>query len=133
MKIFLTADIEGIAGVTDWNETELVHPEAEYAKPQMTQEVKAACLGANKAGAKEIFIKDAHGDARTLNPAELPENIKIMRGWARNPYVMMAGIDATFAAALFVGYHSGSGSPGNPLSHTMHCDFDSIKINSRKA
>jgi D-amino peptidase len=133
LKIFITADIEGVAGVTNWNETELTHPESAYAKAQMTQEVKGACLGANKAGAVEILIKDAHGDARTINISDLPENIKIMRGWARNPYVMMAGIDATFDAALFIGYHSGSGEAGNPLSHTMHCDFDYIKINSQKA
>ena len=60
MKVFISADIEGITGVTHWNETELGHAEYQAAREQMTAEVVAACEGALEAGAQEIWIKDSH-------------------------------------------------------------------------
>jgi len=133
MKIFISSDIEGTTGIANWDETELTSVEGEFFRKQMAKEVNAACVGANKLGCSEIFIKDAHGSGRTIDPSLLPENIKIMRDWARNPLIMMAGIDETFDACLFTGYHSGSSQNGNPLSHTMHCDYDYIKINGKVA
>lgn len=96
----------------------------------MTKEVKAACKGANKAGVEEIVIKDAHGSGRNIIPYELPENAKIFREWSGHPYKMVDGIDETFDALLFIGYHSYGGSGGNPLAHTMNSSkIDYIKIN----
>ena len=109
----------------------LFRSEASYFRGQMTKEVNAACIGANELSCREILVKDAHGSARSINPSQLPENVKIHRGWARNPHIMMAGIDNSFNATLFIGYHSGSSMNGNPLSHTMHCNYDYIKLNGR--
>ena len=132
MNIYLSCDIEGTAGIVDWDETDLDQPLADYYKQQMTNEVNAACIGANNANAKEILVKDAHGSARTLTPSALPQNVKLLRGWTRNPHIMMAGIDSNnFDASVFVGYHSGSSQNGNPLAHTMHCNYDYVKINNR--
>ncbi|WBW95289.1 M55 family metallopeptidase [Oceanirhabdus sp. W0125-5] len=119
MKVFISADIEGITGVTHWNETSKTNQEGVSFVEQMTSEVKAACEGAIKAGAKEIWIKDAHGSGRNIDSSKLPENIKIVRGWSRDPYSMVQGINESFDAAMFIGYHSAAGSGGNPLSHTM--------------
>ncbi|WP_042274076.1 M55 family metallopeptidase [[Clostridium] dakarense] len=129
MKIYLSADIEGTCGIVDWNETELESSVGKYHKEQMTKEVNAACLGANFANATNILVKDAHDSARSINPLSLPENVSILRGWTKDPLVMMAGLDKSFDACVFVGYHSGSSQNGNPLSHTIHCDYDYIKIN----
>lgn len=129
MKLYLSADIEGTCGIVNWEETELNSDVGKYHREQMTKEVNAACIGANKANARSILVKDAHDSARSINPLLLPENVNILRGWARNPLVMMAGIDKSFDACIFIGYHSGSSQNGNPLSHTMHCDYDYIKIN----
>lgn len=96
----------------------------------MTEEVKAACNGAMKAGATEIVVKDAHSSARNIDPAALPDMVKLIRGWARDPFMMMQGLNDTFDAVLFTGYHSPSGSGGNPLSHTMdESNLFSVKIN----
>lgn len=129
MKVYLTADIEGTTGIVDWSETELTSTVGAFSREQMTKEVCAACNGANEASAESILVKDAHDSARTINPRELPENVNILRGWAKNPLTMMAGIDKSFDASIYIGYHSGSSQDGNPLSHTMNCGYDYIKIN----
>ena len=67
-RIFISADIEGTCGICHWDETELGKGEYEPFRHQMTAEVAAACEGANAAGAKEIFVKDAHDSARNINP-----------------------------------------------------------------
>ncbi|MDK2950456.1 MAG: D-amino peptidase [Kosmotogales bacterium] len=129
MKIFISSDIEGTAGINDWAETTLNKPEYKYYSEQMTEEVRAACDGAIKAGATEIIIKDAHDTARNINPSKLPMSAKIIRGWSGNPLIMMYGLDSSFDAAIYTGYHSFAGSDGNPLSHSMSTNIYSIEIN----
>lgn len=132
MKVYISADIEGIAQVTNWNETELGHDEHIRAAAQMTKEVAAACRGAIAAGATEIMVKDAHDSARNIIAEDLPEEVTLIRGWTNTPESMMAGIDETFDAAIFIGYHSGAGFNGNPLSHTMNLDNNYVKINGKQ-
>ena len=105
-KLFISADIEGTAGIVNWNETERSVPhDYDYFANQMTREVAAACEGAHDAGVEEIVVKDAHDSARNLNPAKLPEYARVYRGWARHPYSMMFGLDETFDGVVFTGYH----------------------------
>lgn len=125
MKIYISADIEGVTGVTHWDETEKgKEGYKEYAQ-QMTLEVKAACQGAINAGANEIWVKDAHDSARNIDHNQLPKNTKLIRGWTGHMYSMVQGLDSTFDALIFVGYHSAGGSDKSPLAHTM----DNGKIN----
>ena len=99
----------------------------------MTQEVVAACEGAIAAGADEIVIKDAHNGAANIDITKLPENAKLIKGWSGHPYSMVYGIDSSFDAVMFVGYHSAAGKEGNPLSHTMSRNPLSMKINGEYA
>lgn len=134
MKVYVSADIEGITGVTSWSETDKTH--ADYPKfvKQMEKEVKAACEGANQAGAKEILIKDAHESGRNMDASVFPPNTKIIRGWSGHPFSMVQELDESFDAAMFIGYHSRGGSNHNPLAHTMHsANIQYIKINERYA
>lgn len=133
MKVFISADIEGVNNIVNWEETELKSPEYTYFRKQMTEEVKSACVGAKLAGATEIFIKDAHDSARNLILSELPEYVKLHRGWQGCPCSMMAGLDESFDAVIFVGYHSPASSDGNPLSHTMNLKNQTVKINGELA
>lgn len=129
MKVFISADIEGITTTSDWQET--LANEACYKEHalQMTKEVLAACEGAIAAGAKEIFVKDAHGSARNIIQEMLPDCVKIHRKWSGHPYGMVDGIDSTFNAVMFIGYHSASYQNANPLAHTMNTKNAYIKIN----
>ena len=133
MKIFISSDIEGTAGIVDWKETELSERVGDYFREQMSREVAAACRGALAGGADDVLVKDAHDYARNIDPTVLPEEVKILRGWTRDPYIMMAGIDKSFAGAFFTGYHSGAGMDTNPLSHTMNLKNNYVLINGEKA
>ncbi len=130
MKVFLSIDIEGINGICHWEETEVSSPRYKEFQEELQREVNAACLGAIRAGATEIVIKDAHDSARNLNILDLPEMVKLHRGWEGSLCSMMAGLDSSFDAVVFIGYHSPSRSNGNPLSHTMNTNIHYVKINN---
>ncbi|AVK85619.1 amino acid amidase [Lysinibacillus sp. B2A1] len=132
MKVYISADIEGITGTTVWSETELNAPDYQFFQKQMTQEVEAAIEGAIAGGATEILLKDGHDSARNLDISNLPINCKIIRGWTYDPMCMVAGLDNTFDRAIFIGYHSKGGSERNPLAHTL-CVFADVKINGEYA
>lgn len=130
MKIYISADIEGVAGIAAWEEARKSSPSYPYFAEQMTKEVAAACEGATMAGATDIIVKDAHATAMNINPSKLPENVKIIRGWSGHPYKMIQCIDESFDAIIFVGYHSYGGSDKNPLAHTISSSIiDYMKLN----
>ena len=129
MKVFISADIEGIATTSTWPETHITEPFFGAFAEQMTLEVAAACEGAIAAGATEIVVKDAHATATNIYASRLPDCVSLIKGWSGHPYSMVDGIDGTFDAAMFVGYHSAAGSGGSPLSHTMSDSPALIVIN----
>lgn len=133
MKVFISADIEGITTTTFWDETIPTKPGYKEHAEQMTKEVVAACEGAIEAGATEIVVRDAHGYANNIDINQLPSNAKLIRGWSGHPYLMVYGIDKTFDAAIFIGYHSCASRCGNPLSHTESLRPLYVKINGRLA
>jgi D-amino peptidase len=133
MKIYISADIEGITGVTHWDETDLGKGEYTSFREQMTAEVTAACEGALEAGATEIWVKDAHDLARNLIAATLPKEVKLIRGWSGHPFSMVQELDASFRAAILIGYHSRAGTGSSPLAHTMSGMITMININGRAA
>ena len=134
MKVYISVDIEGITGVTSWSETILENPEHKWAAEQMTNETIAACEAAIEMGATEIVVKDAHDSGRNMDITRFPKEVKVIKGWTNSPESMMAGIDESFDAAIFIGYHSGAGHNGNPLSHTMNSERAVfIKINGELA
>lgn len=129
MKMFLSCDIEGTCGIAHWDETE--KSKADYAafSTQMSREVAAACEGALAGGADDLFVRDAHDSARNIQPVMLPETVQIFRGWGRDPYSMMSGIDESYDGVIFTGYHSAASWSGNPLSHTMNTRNNWIRVN----
>ena len=139
MKVFISADIEGVNNIAHWDETDNNGYDYNYFRKQMTEEVKRACIGAYNANndlkndSFEILIKDAHDSARNLILTDLPEYVKLHRGWEGGLCSMMGGLDSTFDAVIFIGYHSPSRSDGNPLSHTMNLKIHHVKINDEIA
>ncbi len=129
MKVFISCDIEGVAGSLKWQET---HPDEKYyhifAK-EMTDEAVSLCKAAIDAGATEIVVKDSHGPGTNMDFTAFPEEVKIVRGWEHNPLMMVECVDKSFDAIAFVGYHSEAGNPGNPMSHTMTGKTTGLKMN----
>ena len=131
MKIYISADIEGVTGVTNWDETELHKEDSQFAREQMTAEVVAACEGALQAGASEIWVKDAHDTARNIIASRLPEAVKLIRGWSGHPLMMLQELDETFHGVMLIGYHSRAGMATNPLAHTISGQIARVSINER--
>lgn len=131
MKIYISADIEGVCGIQSWDETSKNNPSYAYFQKEMTKEVISCCKALHESGVEEIYVRDAHDYARNLLLDELPIYVKVIRGWEESPCDMMAGLDETFDGAIFIGYHSPSRSAGNPLSHTLNTSINHIKINDK--
>lgn len=133
MKLFISADIEGVCGIANWDETHKSHPDYEYFCKEMTREVSAVCEAALKSGVvEEIVIRDAHGTARNIIPDLLPRKTKLLRGWEGTPGPMMTGVE-NCDAVMMIGYHSGAGMGGNPLAHTQNRENYQIRINGEIA
>jgi D-amino peptidase len=133
MKIYISADIEGTAGITNWEEADKTHPTYQEFRERMTDEVVAACEGAIEAGAKEILVKDAHDSGRNIIAARLPDCARLIRGWSGHPFSMVQELDESFDAALFVGYHSKAGTDDNPLAHTLRLRVAHLAFNGEIA
>ncbi|MDR0906088.1 MAG: M55 family metallopeptidase [Oscillospiraceae bacterium] len=136
LKLYISADIEGTAGIAHWDETDAVRggSQYDYFCGQMTREVAAACRGAQSLGNWDVYVKDAHDSARNIIPTELPRGVRLRRDWSGNPLVMVEGLDAEhFDALALTGYHSAAWDAGNPLSHTMITAADEVLINDERA
>lgn len=133
MKVYISADIEGVTGVTHWDETDLGKEGWNTAREQMTAEVVAACEGALQAGATEIWVKDAHDTARNLIAAKLPREARLIRGWSNHPLMMVQELNATFHSVVMIGYHSRAGAGTSPLEHTMSGGLAHLRLNGRYA
>ena len=131
MKIYISVDLEGITGATSWASTNLGDIEYEAVAKQMKAEAMAAALGAIDAGATEVYIKDAHETGRNIDITGFPKQCVFIRDWANSPDSMIGGIDSSFDALLFIGYHSPAGMNGNPLSHTMNRNNNYVKFNGQ--
>src|SRR5262245_23760138 len=118
LKVYVSADMEGIAGVVTGEQLGTQGFEYERFRGFMTNEVLAAIEGARAAGATEILVSDSHGNGQNLLIERFPKDVQIVRAWPR-PLAMMQGIDATFDAVLFVGYHSSTTSLEGVRAHTM--------------
>ena len=114
MKVFISSDFEGTAGVVDWNQCLLGEPEYEYYRTLLQGEVNAAIEGAEAAGAEEFLVNDSHSKMQNLRPDTLAGNARYLSG-RHKPLYMMQGLDSTFDAIFFVSYHGSMSSPA-PLS-----------------
>jgi D-amino peptidase len=134
VKLLLSADIEGTAGIATWEETTKGNAEYAYFRQLMTEEVCAACRGALASKkVTELLVRDAHGSACNLLPDRLPKEVKILRAWAGEPAGMVSGLSEGFDALAMTGYHSAAYTDGNPLAHTMNTQNQFIRINGELA
>ena len=118
LKIYISADMEGITGVVSTDQTSPEGRDYEAARKWMTDDVNAAIDGALRAGASEIIVNDAHGNMRNILPADLSPRAVLISG-SPKPLGMMQGIDDSFNACLFVGYHAQAGAQDAVLDHTF--------------
>lgn len=118
MKVFLSSDMEGTAGVVDWAQCAADTPEAVAGRRLLLGEVNAAIEGALAGGATEIVVNDSHSTMRNLPPDDLAGQASYISG-SHKPLYMMQGLDDSFDAIMFVSYHGSIGAPAG-LSHTYN-------------
>jgi D-amino peptidase len=117
-RIFISVDMEGIAGVVTGDQLSAQGFEYERFRGLMTEEANAAIAAARAAGAGEIVVADSHGSMQNLLVERLPADVQIVRGSPR-PLGMMQGIDASFAGVIFIGYHAGTTNPQGVRAHSF--------------
>jgi D-amino peptidase len=117
-KVFISVDMEGITGVVQPAQLGPEGFEYQRAREWMTGEVNAAIDGVRSSGPAGIVIADSHGNGQSLLIDRLPDDVQIVRGFPR-PLEMMQGIDDSFAAAIFIGYHASEWTAGAVRSHTI--------------
>jgi len=118
MKVFLSSDMEGTAGVVDWAQCVGDGPEAAAGRRLLLAEVNAAIEGALAGGATEIVVNDSHSTMRNLPADALAGDASYISG-SHKPLYMMQGLDDSFDAVMFVSYHGSVGAPAG-LSHTYN-------------
>lgn len=119
-RLYISADIEGVAGVVTGAQLGPEGFEYQQAREWMTNEVLAACEAAFAQGIEHIVVSDSHGNGQNLLLDRLPKGVQVVRSWPR-PLAMMEGIDqGHFDAALLLGYHTGAHHHDGVLAHTMH-------------
>jgi D-amino peptidase len=119
MRIFISFDMEGVAGIVDWAQCRAPGQPYEEGRALLLAEVNAAIDGALAGGATEIVCNDSHGAMNNLNPADLHGRATYIAG-RHKPLYMMEGLDASFGAVFFVGYHGSISGPSSVLSHTYN-------------
>ncbi len=133
MKVYISVDMEGLAGVSHADPTELGKPGYDAAVRLMVGETNAAIDGAIRGGAREVVVNDSHWHMYNLTPADLDQRATVIQG--RKPWSMVegAGPDLDFGVALFVGYHARAGHPRGTIAHTYSGAPTEVRINGRKA
>ncbi|MGZ5515511.1 MAG: M55 family metallopeptidase [Candidatus Aminicenantales bacterium] len=128
LKVFISVDMEGISGLIAWDETSQGGPDYPLFRRLMTEEANAAIAGALDAGATEIVVRDGHDSARNILPDLLRPEARLIREW-NSPLSMMEGIDKTFDAVVFIGFHARAGTPNAVLKHTMSLSLFDVILN----
>ena len=118
LKVFISVDMEGISGIVHGDQVSSGTSEYAAGRKWMAQDVNAAVEGALEAGATEVVVNDSHGSMRNIDPDDLHPRAVLISG-SPKPLSMMQGIDPSFAACLFIGYHAKAGTEDAILDHTI--------------
>ncbi len=130
MKLYVSCDMEGTAGVCSWMQCD---PSNRHEYPiyrrYMSREVRAAIDGARSAGATDVVVNDSHWDMRNVLWDELPDDVRMISG-GRKPFSMTEGLRSGFDGAFFTGYHARVGAANGVLAHTYTADsLYNVRIN----
>ncbi|MFQ6037382.1 MAG: M55 family metallopeptidase [Candidatus Aminicenantales bacterium] len=131
LKVFISVDMEGVSGVIHWEDVSRNGKDYGLFRRLMTDEANAAVEGALAAGASKITVRDSHGSARNILPDRLHPAARLIRDWSDTPLSMMEGIDSSFDAVIFIGYHARANTPDAVLDHTMTGSISSVTLNGK--
>jgi D-amino peptidase len=131
MKVYISIDMEGLAGVSHPHPTGRADSGYAAAVDLMVGEANAAIEGALAGGASDVLVNDSHGGMFNLRPADLNPAARVLQGQKAWSMVAGAGPDAGIAVALFVGYHARAGHPRGTIAHTYSSAPTATRLNGR--
>ena len=129
-KVFISADMEGISGISSSDQLSATGAEYNRSRKFMADDVNAAIAGAVAAGATEIVVNDSHGSMRNLRLEDLDPRARLISHSFKR-FGMMEGLDESFDAVIFVGYHTQAGSPHGLFAHTGSGVVADVRVNGR--
>jgi D-amino peptidase len=136
MKVFISVDIEGATGIVSFSQCGRAdgrHYDYAFARRMLTGDVNAAVRGARAGGAREVVVKDAHGNCKNLLVDELEPGTELISGfYPRNDY-MMDGLDESFGAAMLIGYHGMAGVLHGMMEHALSGGVHRFWVNGELA
>lgn len=119
MKIYISTDFEGVAGIVDWDQIMVGSHDYDMGRRLLLGELNAAIDGAASAGATEFVVNDSHSSMRNLEPDLIDGQATLITG-KHKPMYMMEGLDSSFDAIFFLGYHGSIGASQAVLSHSYN-------------
>jgi D-amino peptidase len=128
LKVYISVDMEGISGVNSDNQTGATGAEYGRARRLMVEDANAAIRGAFEGGATEVLVNDSHGSQRNLLPEDLDPRARLISHSFKR-HGMMEGLDESFDAVIFVGYHAKAGSPRGIFAHTGSGVLRDLQVN----
>lgn len=131
IRILISADMEGVTGVVNWNQVTPGHSEYDRFRRIMTADVNAAIKGAIQTGADDVVVTDGHDGGSNILIEELDPRARLNSGTPA-PYSMVQGIDNAVTAAMFVGYHARAGSANAILDHTWASKVTNLWLNGQQ-
>lgn len=129
-KVYISVDMEGISGINSDNQTSAAGAEYGRARKLMVEDANAAIRGAFEGGATDVVVNDSHGSQRNLLPEDLDPRVRLISHSFKR-HGMMEGLDSTYDAVIFVGYHAKAGSPRGLFAHTGSGVLRDLRINGQ--
>ncbi len=131
LKVYISVDLEGIAGVVASTQTSPGGINYEWARRQMIAETNAAIEGAFAGGATEVVVNDSHGPQTNLRPDELDRRATLITG-SPKPLGMAQGLDSSFSAAVYIGYHAPGSTADAVHGHTFSGALKVVRLNGKE-
>ena len=129
-KVFISADMEGISGISASDQLSAAGAEYARSRRMMADDVNAAIRGARRGGATQIVVNDSHGSMRNLRLEDLDPEVRLISHSFKKSG-MMEGLDDTFDAVIFVGYHAKAGHPAGLFAHTGSGVVRDVRVNGQ--
>ena len=129
-KVFISADMEGISGISASDQLSATGAEYNRSRRMMADDVNAAIRGARRGGATEIIVNDSHGSMRNLRLEDLDPQVRLISHSFKKSG-MMEGLDESFDAVIFIGYHAKAGHASGLFAHTGSGVVRDVRVNGQ--
>jgi len=131
MKIMIRCDMEGVTGITRFEQTEPGQPEYPFAQKMLMNDLQAVTAGLLEAGAGDIWVHDMHYHGDNVVEEELDERVRVILGKPHYSSANAGGLDSSFNGLILVGLHSKACTAGGLLAHTYELETKDIRVNGR--